>query len=267
MNTANVVAHSARRAVYRAYSARQATVSPVRVRFDAFDLDEANALLLRDGHAVALAPRPFSLLCALARQPGSLITKDTLLDDVWGHQFYSDSVLKTAVSEVRTVLDDDPRAPRFIETVSRRGYRFIGATTAIPDVGADTGDRFLRPAVDRQSGEARARRRRVNLLALSASRLRHDRRSALCRGTQAAAADEVSGLKLEGAIMSLMPRTCPECGAAGGEPHVQSCSFDRRYEAVGSPLIEWLASLPAAYDRLKARDRDGPDEAGPFVAR
>jgi DNA-binding winged helix-turn-helix (wHTH) protein len=106
----------------------------VRVRFDAFELDEANALLLRDGEAVALAPRPFSLLCALARQPRSLITKNTLLDDVWGHQFYSDSVLKTAVSEVRTVLDDDPRAPRFIETVSRRGYRFIGAPTAIPEM-------------------------------------------------------------------------------------------------------------------------------------
>ena len=133
MNTANVVAQSADRVVSHSNRAPRATANPVRVRFDAFELDEANALLLRDGHAVALAPRPFGLLCALARQPRSLITKNTLLDDVWGHQFYSDSVLKTAVSEVRTVLDDDPRAPRFIETVSRRGYRFIGATTAITE--------------------------------------------------------------------------------------------------------------------------------------
>ena len=52
------------------------------------------------------------------------------LTNVWGHQFVSDSVLKTAVSEVRKALDDDPRQPRFIETVSRRGYRFIAPTSA-----------------------------------------------------------------------------------------------------------------------------------------
>jgi hypothetical protein len=54
-----------------------------------------------------------------------------LLDDVWGHQFVSDSVLKSAISDLRTVLDDEPRQPRFIQTVSRRGYRFIAATTTI----------------------------------------------------------------------------------------------------------------------------------------
>jgi DNA-binding winged helix-turn-helix (wHTH) protein len=59
-----------------------------------------------------------------------------LLDEVWGHQFVSDSVLKTAISDLRTVLDDDPRHPHFIETVSRRGYRFIAATTAIAAASA-----------------------------------------------------------------------------------------------------------------------------------
>ena len=45
---------------------------------------------------------------------------------------------------------------------------------------------------------------------------------------------------------------CPECGAAAGEPH-DLCSFQRRYEAARGPLIEWLAGLPAEYERLKAR--------------
>ena len=49
-----------------------------------------------------------------------------------------------------------------------------------------------------------------------------------------------------------MPPTCPECGAGGGEPHVQPCSF-QQYEAAHGPLFEWLASLPAEYERLKAR--------------
>ena len=81
---------------------------------------------------VALAPTPFNLLCALARQPGALLTKDALLDAVWGHQFVSESVLKTAISDLRTVLGDNPREPRFIETVSRRGYRFIAVPVAAP---------------------------------------------------------------------------------------------------------------------------------------
>ena len=57
----------------------------------------------------------------------------------------------------------------------------------------------------------------------------------------------------EGNVMFVMPRACPECGAAGGEPHVQPCSFHQRYEAARGPLTEWLASLPAEYERLKAR--------------
>jgi len=105
--------------------------NPVRVRFDAFELDEANARLLRSGTAVPLAPTPFGVLCALARQPGALLTTSSLLDQVWGHQFVTDSVLRTAISELRTALDDDARKPRFIETVSRRGYRFIATTSAI----------------------------------------------------------------------------------------------------------------------------------------
>ncbi len=103
--------------------------SPLHVRFGEYELDEGNALLLRGKSAIALSPTPFKLLCALARHPGALLTKHALLDDVWGHRFVSDSVLKGAISDVRTILDDDPQHPRFIETVPRRGYRFIAAST------------------------------------------------------------------------------------------------------------------------------------------
>jgi DNA-binding winged helix-turn-helix (wHTH) protein/tetratricopeptide (TPR) repeat protein len=109
--------------------ARSATSNPVRVRFDKFELDEANATLLREGKPVALAPTPFAVLCALVHRPGALLTKNALLDQVWGHQFVSDSVLKTTISDLRAALEDDARRPRFIETVSRRGYRFIASTS------------------------------------------------------------------------------------------------------------------------------------------
>jgi len=53
--------------------------------------------------------------------------------------------------------------------------------------------------------------------------------------------------------MYTVPLKCPECSAAAGERHVQPCSFHQRYEAARGPLFEWLASLPAEYERLKAR--------------
>jgi DNA-binding winged helix-turn-helix (wHTH) protein/tetratricopeptide (TPR) repeat protein len=115
--------------------------SPLHVRFGEFELDEANALLLRGGSAIALSPTPFGLLCALARHPGALLTKHALLDAVWGHRFVSDSVLKGAISDVRTVLDDDPQHPRFIETVPRRGYRFVAAATAVSSEQASASTR------------------------------------------------------------------------------------------------------------------------------
>jgi DNA-binding winged helix-turn-helix (wHTH) protein/tetratricopeptide (TPR) repeat protein len=103
----------------------------LHVRFGEFELDQGNARLLRSGNPVALAPTPFELLCALARQPGAMLTKHTLLDVVWGHRFVSDSVLKGAISDIRNALDDDPRNPRFIETVPRRGYRFVARPVAM----------------------------------------------------------------------------------------------------------------------------------------
>ncbi|MFS2126314.1 ATP-binding protein [Pseudomonas sp. Pseusp97] len=107
----------------------QASPEPLRIRFADFELDEANACLMRHGEAVTLTPTPFALLCALAREPGMLMRKDALLDAVWGHRFVSESVLKTAISELRLALADNPRQPDIIETVSRHGYRFIARTS------------------------------------------------------------------------------------------------------------------------------------------
>lgn len=104
---------------------------PLRLRFDRFELDEAEARLTSSGRPVPLPPKPFAVLCALVRAPRTLLTKNALLDSVWGHRFVTDSVLKSTISELRTVLGDDPKQPRFIETVSRRGYRFIATPTLL----------------------------------------------------------------------------------------------------------------------------------------
>src|SRR5215831_377769 len=106
------------------------SVDALRLRFDAFELNEADARLKRDGVPVSLAPKAFAVLCTLARQPGTLVTKDALLDAVWGHRHVSESVLKTTISEVRAALADDAKQPRYIETASRRGYRFVGVVAS-----------------------------------------------------------------------------------------------------------------------------------------
>jgi DNA-binding winged helix-turn-helix (wHTH) protein len=108
----------------------------LRLRFDAFELDEADARLKRDGVPVPVPPRAFAVLCMLARQAGQLVTKDALLDEVWGHRHVSESVLKSTISELRAALADDARQPRYIETASRRGYRFIGAAGALPSAAS-----------------------------------------------------------------------------------------------------------------------------------
>jgi DNA-binding winged helix-turn-helix (wHTH) protein len=108
----------------------------LHLRFDTFELDERDARLIRDGRPVSLPPKAFAVLCTLARQPGQLVTKSALLDAVWGHQHVSESVLKTTISELRAALADDAKQPRYIETASRRGYRFICGVNARQTVAA-----------------------------------------------------------------------------------------------------------------------------------
>src|SRR5215510_3227603 len=90
-------------------------------------LDESNARLTRNGASQEIPPKAFAVLCHLARNAQKLVTKDELLDAVWGHRHVSESVLKTTINQLRTVLGDDPRTPRYIETANRRGYRFVAA--------------------------------------------------------------------------------------------------------------------------------------------
>lgn len=115
----------------------------LRLRFDGFELDEADARLTRAGQPVPLPPKPFAVLCTLARSPGRLVTKNALLDSVWGHRFVTESVLKSAISEVRAALGDDPKQPRYIETASGRGYRFIAGPAADQQQGRSVLERVM----------------------------------------------------------------------------------------------------------------------------
>ena len=92
-----------------------------------YSLDAANARLCRGTDVVALRPKALAVLQHLAEHPGELVTKAELLDAVWTDTAVTDWVLTSSIRELREALGDDARQPRMIETVHRRGYRFIAA--------------------------------------------------------------------------------------------------------------------------------------------
>lgn len=110
---------------------RRAPVPNTGLAFGDFVLDTASARLVRGAQEVALSRKPMALLAALARRPGELVTRDELLDTVWQRRFVSDSAVKSVLSELRAALAEDASAPRWIETVTGRGYRFIGSVRPV----------------------------------------------------------------------------------------------------------------------------------------
>lgn len=95
------------------------------ILFPPFRLDLAAGRLFRGDDPVALRPKTYATLCALAARPGELVTKDDLLRDVWPGVAVTEDMPRFSVRELRRALGDDPAAPRVIETVHGRGYRFI----------------------------------------------------------------------------------------------------------------------------------------------
>src|SRR2546425_2777772 len=101
--------------------------------FPPFRLDTVNQCLWRgDGAAeerILLAPRAFAVLRYLIEHPGRLVAHDELLEAIWPKTFVQPEALKSHIASIRAVLGDDARKPLFIETLSRRGYRFIAPVT------------------------------------------------------------------------------------------------------------------------------------------
>ena len=98
------------------------------IDFGPFRLDPASGLLLKDSVPVPLTPKAFGVLHYLAARADRLVSKQELLDAVWPKVFVGDAVLKVTIGEIRRALGDDPKAPKYIATAHRRGYRFTGVS-------------------------------------------------------------------------------------------------------------------------------------------
>jgi DNA-binding winged helix-turn-helix (wHTH) protein len=97
------------------------------LRFPPFTLDPKRHVLTRDGDDVPLSPHLVDILIHLASRPGEIVTKDALLERFWPDVHITDNTLTRAIADIRKALADDPGSPRFIQTIARRGYRFVGA--------------------------------------------------------------------------------------------------------------------------------------------
>ena len=108
----------------RAAGTRQQFVPTIRI--DAIEIDIANSEIRQAGHAVALTRTEQGVLRVLATNAGDVVSRDALLDAVWGIDHVPESnVVDRHVRDVRVKLHDDHRRPLFIETVAGRGYRFL----------------------------------------------------------------------------------------------------------------------------------------------
>src|SRR5689334_8827801 len=97
------------------------------VRFASFELDVRSRELRRGGHRVRLQDQPFEILRLMLERPGDVITREELQQRLWPEGTFVDfeHSLNAAVKRLRTALGDDADNPRFVETLPRRGYRFI----------------------------------------------------------------------------------------------------------------------------------------------
>lgn len=143
--------------------------SPILVRFAEFELDLLTGELRRNGALLKLQPQPARILSILVSRVGEVVMRQDLAREVWGSETFVDfeQGLNFAIRQIRTVLDDDPNTPKFLETLPKRGYRLIGevqacrcrtgVTRSRRDFGAPFGTSGARGAARELSSSLRSR--------------------------------------------------------------------------------------------------------------
>jgi TolB-like protein/DNA-binding winged helix-turn-helix (wHTH) protein/Tfp pilus assembly protein PilF len=114
----------------------QANDPPRRLRFGVFEVDLRTGQLTSRGSRIRLQGQPFQVLAALLERPGELITREELRSRIWPKTIVDfDHGLNKAISKIRDALGDSGESPRFVETVARRGYRFLADVVPVEGIG------------------------------------------------------------------------------------------------------------------------------------
>ncbi len=111
----------------------------VRFTFEGCELDLGRYEVRRDGDVVAVEPQVFDVLVHLVRHRDRVVSKEELLDEVWGDRFVSESALTSRIKAARRAIGDDGTAQRVIRTVHGRGYRFVADALEVAGAGTDDG--------------------------------------------------------------------------------------------------------------------------------
>src|ERR1700758_4247844 len=110
----------------------QANDSSRRLRFAVFEVDLRAGELTKRGLRIRLQEQPFQVLAMLLEKPGELVTREELREKIWGRTVVDfDHGVNKAINKIREALGDSAENPRFVETVARRGYRFLADVTLI----------------------------------------------------------------------------------------------------------------------------------------
>ena len=109
-----------------------------KIRFGAFELNRQTAELWKNGSKLRLQGQPIAVLTLLLEHPGELVTREEIRKHLWPEDTFVDfeHSLNTHIKKLRQVFDDDAETPRYIETLPRRGYRFIAEVEAVPNGSA-----------------------------------------------------------------------------------------------------------------------------------
>ena len=113
--------------------------------FGPYQLDSCTRILTREGEGIPLTPKATEILIALVKHAGQLVEKDELLKEVWPDTFVEESNLTQNIFTLRKALGDDRTGPKYIETVARRGYRFLATVRTVSHV--ENLDSWAQPAV------------------------------------------------------------------------------------------------------------------------
>jgi DNA-binding winged helix-turn-helix (wHTH) protein/TolB-like protein/Tfp pilus assembly protein PilF len=210
-----------------------------RLSFGSFLLDPAAGELHRDGRRLKLPPQPFKVLLCLAQRSGQLVTREELAREVWGEGVHVDFEhgLNFCIRQIRSALEDDVDAPRFIETIPRRGYRFL------PPVSRE--DASPAPAALAAGGTAPAARRRGYPTRWAVAGL------AL---VLLAAAAVLTGLGLR---TSVTGAASPELSSLAILP-IENLSHDRAEDYLAETLGEAVTAELTHRENIRVRSRVSP---------
>ena len=123
------------------------------LHFGPYEITGAQGQVLQRNHPLALSPKAVAVLWTLVQRPGQVVSKEELFTAIWPETVVSEGVLTSRIRELRQALGDTTAKPRYIETVSRRGYRFIEKVSQESAVSRQEGRRKSKLKTHRAQGK------------------------------------------------------------------------------------------------------------------